>query len=72
MELHGSIIENLTAAVQSAQRLRGHPVYRETLQFWRALLAQARVEKRVNPVEQGTVDHLVAKLQSELTDRDSG
>ena len=72
MKLHGSIIENLSAAVQSAKRLRGQPVYNETLQFWRDLLAQGRAEKRANPVEQGTIQHLVAKLQSELSERDAG
>lgn len=42
MELHGSLIVNLEAAVRSAQRLRGQPLYPETLQFWSELLEMAR------------------------------
>ena len=42
MKLDGSLISNLEAAVQSSQRLRGQPVYPETLQFWSDVLATAR------------------------------
>jgi hypothetical protein len=42
MELHGSLIVNLEAAVRSAQRLRGQPLYPETLKFWSELLEMAR------------------------------
>jgi hypothetical protein len=34
MDLHGSIANNLTSAVQSARRLKGHPVHAETLCRW--------------------------------------
>jgi hypothetical protein len=34
MELHGSIMNNLTSAVQSARRLSGHPVHADTLGHW--------------------------------------
>lgn len=72
VELHGSIIANITAAVPSVERLRGHPVYNGALESWQDLLAHARAEKRANLVEQGTVDHLVARPQSELADRGAG
>ena len=42
MELHGSLVVNLEAAILSAQRLRGRPLYPETLQFWSELLEMAR------------------------------
>jgi hypothetical protein len=42
MELDGSLVANLEAAVRSSQRLRGQRVYPETLQFWSELLAMAR------------------------------
>ena len=42
MELHGNLIENLRAAIQSSKRLQGRPVYPETLQFWSQLLEMAR------------------------------
>ena len=42
MELHGSLVVNLEAAVHSAKRLRDQQVYPETLQFWGDLLATAR------------------------------
>lgn len=41
MKLHGTMIENLRSAVASAERLRGRPVYSDTIQFWRALLDEA-------------------------------
>ena len=42
MELHGSLVANLEAAVLSARRLRGRRIYPETLQFWGEVLAKAR------------------------------
>jgi hypothetical protein len=42
MELHGSLINNLEAAVQSARRLRGKAVYPQTVQFWTELLVATR------------------------------
>jgi hypothetical protein len=70
MDLHGTIVENLGAAVVSAERLRGHAVYQETLQFWRDLVAHARAEKRTGSSDDtGLRDDLVAKLEVELSDR---
>jgi hypothetical protein len=42
MELHGSLANNLTSAVQSARRLRGHPVHADTIRHWTDLLHHAR------------------------------
>jgi hypothetical protein len=42
MEMHGSIARNLRLAVESSRRLRGHPVHRDTLQFWAELIREAR------------------------------
>jgi hypothetical protein len=46
MELHGSLTENLNAALESMCRLRGHPVYADTLDYWDKLLAHARRQVR--------------------------
>jgi hypothetical protein len=45
MELHGSITQNLQAAVESSRRLQGHPVHRDTLGFWSDLISEARVRR---------------------------
>ena len=42
MELHGTLVENLQAAVQSAKRLQGQRVYPETLEFWSELVRLGR------------------------------
>lgn len=42
MELDGMLADNLQAAIQSADRLSGHPIYKDTLEFWHELLAYAR------------------------------
>ena len=71
MQLDGSIIKNLSAAITSAERLRGHKVHPDTLAFWNELLAHARARKRSEPVEDpATVEHLLAALQLELAQRE--
>ena len=45
MNLHGSVEDNLSAAIRSARRLRGEPIYIETLQYWSDLLNHARRER---------------------------
>jgi len=42
MELHGTLASNLESALQSARRLRGHPVHADTLGYWTDLLHHAR------------------------------
>ena len=71
MELHGSLTENLRAALASARRLRGHRVHVDTLTYWRDLLSHARLERRHEdgPVD-GVLDMLIAELQSEIAEHD--
>jgi hypothetical protein len=69
MDLDGSLATNLRSAIASAARLRGHPVHKDTLEFWQELLAYARSRKRVATGNQAEVESLVAKLQSELSSR---
>jgi hypothetical protein len=67
MELHGSIIENLQAALASAKRLRGHPIHKDTITFWRELIAQARAEMP-QQTRGAEIESLVATLEGELAD----
>jgi hypothetical protein len=67
MELHGTIAKNLTAAVQSARRLRGHPIHADTLGHWRDLLDHARRELAKGTAE--ALQALILELENELADR---
>jgi hypothetical protein len=67
MDIHGSIANNLTSAVQSARRLRGHPVHADTLDHWRDLLNHARQELANGSTE--PIQALVVELETELADR---
>jgi hypothetical protein len=70
MKLHGTIAQNLQAALQSAKRFKGHPVHKDTLAFWAELLAHGRVEIRSRPAaETAEIEVLLAQLQAELTAR---
>ena len=44
MELHGSLVSNLEAAVYSARRHHDKRIYPETLRFWGHLIEHARKE----------------------------
>jgi hypothetical protein len=63
MDFEGTLASNLQAAITSAERLRGHPVHRDTLEFWRELLAFARSRKRMAEGSRAEVEGLVAELQ---------
>ena len=67
MELHGTLLNNLTSAVQSARRLKGHPVHVDTLDHWRSLLDHARRERVDGSAEQ--IEALIVQLEKELADR---
>lgn len=67
MELHGSLGDNLKAALQSAKRLRGTQVHAETLAFWHQLLDHARRQARRGGVPQQTAD-LIRELSLELAE----
>ena len=67
MDIHGSIAKNLSAAVQSARRLSGHPVHADTLSHWTDLLHHARRELAAGSSE--VLQSLILELESELADR---
>jgi hypothetical protein len=70
MDIEGSLRDNLQAAVASAKRLRGHPVYTDTQAYWSKLLALARSERASHePADRAQIDLLIAKLQQELAER---
>ena len=70
IELDGTLADNLRAAIQSADRLSGHPVHKDTLAFWHELLAYARSRKRLRAEHHAEVATLVGELQSRLWARD--
>ena len=67
MELHGSIVNNLTSAVQSARRLRGRPVHDDTLGHWADLVHHARQAMADGSDE--PIQSLIAELEKELAER---
>jgi hypothetical protein len=68
MKLHGPIADNLQAALASAKRLRGHPVHKDTVTFWRDLIAQTRAEMP-EQTRAADIESLIATLEGELGDR---
>jgi hypothetical protein len=70
MELHGSLIDNLSMAVASAKRLRNHPVYKDTLEFWQELLREARrARTQIEPSRLVALDSIIEQLELELAER---
>ena len=70
MELHGSLIDNLQAAVASARRLRGQRVYPETVNHWRELLVLARDGSgTVSGEDRARLTSLADQLEQELGSR---
>jgi hypothetical protein len=67
MELHGSVVSNLTSAIQSARRLRGRAVHSDTLDHWSDLLAHAR--RAVADGSTEPVQALIQDLENELAHR---
>jgi hypothetical protein len=67
MDLHGSTTSNLASAVQSARRLRGHPVHADTLAYWTELLRHARKELAGGSTE--PLEHLIVELETEIAYR---
>jgi hypothetical protein len=69
MKIHGSILANLQGAITSAARLRGKPVYRDTLVHWTDLLSEARrLRSEVDPRDIATLDAFVTRLEAEIVD----
>lgn len=70
MELAGSILENVENAVTGARRLRGHPVYKDTLSYWTELLHEARrVRKDLGSPQLHALEAAILKLEGELAGR---
>ena len=69
MDLYGTTESDLTSALISARRLRGHPVHPETLGHWSDLLQHAREEMEPDSVE--PINLLVVELERELAYRSS-
>jgi hypothetical protein len=69
MKLHGSLVSNLQMAIESSNRLRGHPVHRDTLAFWSDLIGEARARRAVGlDAEDKEVERLIAKLETAIAD----
>jgi hypothetical protein len=64
MQIEGTIRANLIAAIASARRLRGRPVHRDTVKYWRQLLDYAR--RASTPPGPDAFAELMAELEAEL------
>jgi len=70
MKLHGNLESNLSAAVRSARRLRGHPVHLDTLSYWGELIRHARSERPPGYPQEGHVlGRLIMDLETEIAER---
>lgn len=70
MKIHGSIIDNLHYALASARRLRGHPVYRDTLTYWGDLIQDARRSRQdLSCTHSDALGAAITKLEGELAER---
>lgn len=68
MELHGSLDYNLKLAVESARRLSGHPIHKDTLSFWSELISEARARRSAGDhVEDSALENSIAELQLVIT-----
>lgn len=67
MELYGTVANNLTSAVQSARRLRGHRVHPDTLDHWSGLLDHARQALAEGSTE--PIQTLILELENEIAVR---
>jgi hypothetical protein len=69
MELSGSIAHNLRCAVDSAKRLRGKPIYPDTVEFWRSLISHAALDQQRRTDGSGwVISELIAKLEKEISE----
>lgn len=70
MNLSGPILENVENAVASARRLRGHPVYKDTLTYWTELLQEARrARKDLEGLSLRALEAAIVNLEAELSER---
>ena len=69
MELHGTLVYNLQLALDSARRLRGHPVHRDTLAFWSDLVGEARARRAAEAVpDDFNVESLIGELEAAIVE----
>jgi hypothetical protein len=69
VKIHGTLLNNLAAAVQSARRLRGHPVHQDTIRHWAELVHHAR--RRLAGGSTEPILPLLLDLEKELADRET-
>jgi hypothetical protein len=70
MTLDGPILDNLERAIASARRLRGHPVYKDTLTYLGELLQEARrIRLDLAFAQREQLDAAIVALESELAER---
>jgi len=70
MKFYGPILDNLNNAMASARRLRGHPVYKDTLAYWNELIHEARRIQREPAYEQADLlEAAIVSLEVELAER---
>ena len=69
MKLHGSISDNLVAALRSARKLRARPVHADTLKHWDDLIRHARRELESEPGERPSIEPLIVELETEIASR---
>ncbi len=69
MDLHGSLAENLQAAVNSARRHKDHPVHSDTVRFWAELLQHARSLRAAGRDEELVINPLLAELDLAVAER---
>ena len=68
MDLDGSLTSNLRAAIASAERLRGHSVHKDTLEFWAELVAYARTRKKLSEANRIKAEAMATELASLLAE----
>lgn len=70
MKIHGSLSDNVHAAMASARRHRGKVVYPETLEFWNDVLGMAKEHlAALADADTATIARLTDELESELQAR---
>jgi hypothetical protein len=60
MQIHGSLSENLHAAINSMIRLKGKRVYPDTVRYWQDLLRLARTRLAMADGRHGVVEFRLA------------
>jgi len=71
MKFDGSILDNLNNGIASARRLRGHPVYRDTIAYWGELIQEARrIQRDPDDMSAHELEAAIVGLEIELAERD--